>query len=73
MSEEATHFGQMAALARMGFNIVPSVIHHREKGSGLLYMNGEGLRFVPTDHKHGEMTMTWTQFDEGALECSSKK
>lgn len=67
MRDEATHFGTMMALARMGFNIVPSIIHHKEKGYGSLYMDGEGLRFVPTDSKHSEMVITWEQFDRRAL------
>lgn len=60
---EGTHFGNMVALARMGFNVVPRAITHGEKGDGLLYMSGEGVRFEPFDTTKTPLTLTWEQFD----------
>lgn len=58
-----THFGNMVALARMGFKVVPRMVEHHTKGTGTLYMDGDGLRFEPFE---GEpFILTWEDFDNG--------
>ena len=59
-----SYFASMASLARRGFAVVPTAIDHAEKGPGNLYMNGDGIRFVPFDGAE-PLVLTWREFDEG--------
>ncbi len=59
-----SYFENMAALARMGFPAVPQAMTHYEKGPGLLYMDGAGVRFEPFD-RSPPLCLTWEQFDNG--------
>lgn len=51
-------------MARWGLPIVPQVITHIQHGTGLMYMDGNGLRFVD---RYGQerLNITWEQFDRG--------
>lgn len=64
LTSENSELTNLIATARMGFSVVPVGINHAEKGVGLLYMNGEGLRFEPTDGKE-PLILTWGEFDKG--------
>lgn len=57
----------LIALARMGFSMVPVHIRHKHKGDGMLYMDGDGMRFVPSDSTE-TLIITWEQFNNGAPE-----
>lgn len=60
----SSELSMLIATARMGFNVVPIGMAHNDKGTGLLYMDDNGLRFVP-DNGNEPMQMTWEQFDKG--------
>lgn len=63
--QEGSHLAGMCDLARFGFKTVPTVLQHDEKGAGLMYMDGDGLRFMPFDKKQTPLILTWEEFDRG--------
>lgn len=52
----------MMQLARLGFNVVPQTVEHRQYGLGFLCLNRYGLRF---EDKTGKTVWkcTWEEFD----------